>query len=190
MGVQQALRVGFCALALAAAGCGGNQRTEDVSSAEPAPETGTPTTISASTSLDSDEDDASSLAAEILADDSVSHAEMEQALLAVVACVHRTGHAAELVEFEPGEGNEFVTSAATEEGADAADAELDRCRALYLGQVEPLYIIQHGPSVEEIEARDRAVVECLVQRGHDVAGMTLFQATQVVGAAESAFCSD
>jgi len=149
---------------------------------------GAVTTTSSPESSPEDRRDAEALIGSVLADDEITHAEMERVLLAVVACVERTGHQAALDAFTPGKGYELSSSASTSEGAYAADAELNRCRDLYITEVEPLYSAQHGPSEAEIEANEERILGCLNDLGHDVQGLTVFEASKRVPPQDFATC--
>jgi len=127
---------------------------------------------------------------ELLADGAVSTAEMERALLAVVTCVQQSGHSAELVEFNEDGGGQFQTSGATTEEADAAEAALDRCRAEILSDVQPAYNLEHAPSEQEIQEHREKVVDCLVGMGHDVAGLSANEASELVPLPDYIACDE
>lgn len=106
--------------------------------------------------------------AEVLADGHVSHAEMERALAATVACVRSAGYEAELTRFEPRFGWGFETSGATEQEADAADAMLTECWLRYGDRIAETYFQIHGLGQEERVAYEAGVVDCLERKGVDV----------------------
>lgn len=170
---------------LTAAACGGG-------SSDRSPEVGVSggavTTTSTLESSPEELRDAQALVTTVLADDGVTDSEMEQVLLAAVACVERTGFHASLDKFTPGQGYELSSSASTSEGASAADAELNRCREIYIDEVESLYSAQHGPSEAEIEANDQRIIECLADLGNDVDGLSVFEASKQVPAQDFATC--
>ena len=113
-----------------------------------------------------------SLQAEILADGEVSNAEMERALLAVVACVRDGGYRAELTGFVPGDGWTFEVGAESAEEADRAEARFTLCSARFLSDVEAIYLAANSLTEAEIEQRNRAILECLAAEGLDVEGMS------------------
>ncbi len=99
----------------------------------------------------------------ILADGSVSHEEMEQALMAVVECLRASGYDASLAEFRPRAGYRIELNAPTDtaETQEAQDADYARCEATYLGFVLDAYSREHRPSRDEVDARNRDLAECL-----------------------------
>jgi len=183
----RALAVSFFVLLLSACSDGGGTtRSPDASGAVFAGVT--PTTRTVEPSSDSDLADAAAVKRRILEDGSVSDSEMEQALLAVIGCVRRSGYGAELESFEAAAGHTFSISASTEDGIGAAESEAERCSDIYLTDVESVYSLEHGPSQEEIEAGMRETIACLVSRGFAVDGLTTAEASQVVPALDMVEC--
>ena len=107
--------------------------------------------------------------AEILADGEVSHAEMERALLAEVACINSRGFEARLEEFTPGEGHGLWADAGTAAAQDELDRVSDECHHKTVSQVAEVYSEQHGPSEQEAQAQHQRFLDCLVGRGYDEA---------------------
>jgi len=148
----------------------------------------TPTSRAVEPSSVSDLADAAAVKRQILEDGSVSDSEMEQALLAVIGCVRRSGYGAELESFEAGAGHSYSVSASTKEGIAAAESQAERCSDIYLTDVESVYSLENGPSQEEIEARMKETIVCLVSRGFAVDGLTTGEASQLVPVLDMVEC--
>lgn len=105
------------------------------------------------------------VAAAILSDGEVSHAEMERALLAAVECVEAAGYEA-TYEFRPREGFEFGA-------VETADPVVESCMGSIIDPVFEVYSEQHGPSPAEIADRNAKVDACIADRlGEDLSGLT------------------
>ena len=89
---------------------------------------------------------------QIVADGSVTHAEMEQALSQVATCVEQKGVPSPEIEFRRSQGWRFTLGPhETEEEADTADAALSECEARFLSEIGVWYLDEHAPTEAEIE---------------------------------------
>jgi len=111
--------------------------------------------------------------AEVLADGSVTHSEMERVLLAVAACVREEGYFAEMSNFVHGEGWSFeISGGDSSEETDRAEERFNTCSAQLMSSVEPAYWTEWAPTQQEVLAREQEVLGCLSDNGFDVEGMT------------------
>lgn len=115
------------------------------------------------------------LAEEILSDGSVTDAEMERALLAVVECVRAAGFNAELVDFRPRIGWSLQVSSPDLDMVELADDQQDLCSARFVDSISDPYFAEHGLSEAERTARNGILLSCLVEKDNDLAGMTVEQ---------------
>ncbi|HHC08733.1 MAG TPA: hypothetical protein ENK55_08450 [Actinobacteria bacterium] len=133
------------------------------------------------------------LVAEVSRDGRVTHGEMERVLLAAVACVRAAGYEAELDEFRPRTGWSIGVMGDDPATAEAADVELDRCEARFVGPVADAYFAEHGLSDSERELWDRTFVDCLRRRGNEVEDRPipeLFTDPSVVGIGDCSEAAD
>lgn len=113
---------------------------------------------------------------EILADGSVSHAEMERVLLAAIACVEQEGFEAHLNYFRPRQGWSFGVSSPDETTVDLAGERMDECFLKLGDKVGSAYLAEHQLSENEQTAWEEAVVDCLIVAGNDIEGLTVSEA--------------
>lgn len=156
------------------AGCTGADPTPD-SASDTAPEHSSPPGVSLTTRGGAVPDE---LQGEILLDGSVTHEEMEHALLAVVDCVRDAGYNAELRYFRPRVGWGLGVWSQDPDEVERADERHDYCSARLVDELSDIYFDQHGLNQVERAARDEMLVDCLTDRGNDTAGLTLDEALQ------------
>jgi hypothetical protein len=101
----------------------------------------------------------------VLADGSVSHAEMLGALEATIDCVAEAGYNARLVSFYPRFGASFESWGEGNDEADLAEQALTECRIRFTSEVEPAYLTEHGLSVEEWSEFEAVLSACLSDQG-------------------------
>jgi len=104
---------------------------------------------------------------EVFADEKISYAEYEQAVLATIECLQNEGLVVDGPHEDLANPGQLVFGyggTETAEQLDGLDTIYNRCYREHLSVIDTAYAFQIRPSEEEEEARDFAIASCLRER--------------------------